>query len=152
MPHIHELIDWTVEAYIVHQDKVLLRLHDKYNIWLGVGGHVELDEDPNHAAVREAKEEVGLDIELFPGNFVETGRTGDYKDIIPPYYMNMHKIGDTHQHIALIYFATTQSADITPENADDKWLWLSKSELEAKTDILPDVKHYGLAALEKLAH
>ena len=64
MPHLHEKIDFTVEVFIVHKNRVLLRLHDKYRIWLSVGGHIELDEDPNQAAIREVKEEVGLDIEL----------------------------------------------------------------------------------------
>ena len=64
MPHIHEKIDFTVEVFIVHKDKVLLRMHDKYKKWMSVGGHIELHEDPVEAAHREVKEEVGLDIEL----------------------------------------------------------------------------------------
>ena len=64
MSHIHDLINFTVEVFIVYQNKVLLRLHDKYNLWLSVGCHIELDEDPNQAAIREVKEEVGLDIVL----------------------------------------------------------------------------------------
>lgn len=53
MAHIHEKIDFTVEVFVVFQNKVLLRKHDKYKIWLSVGGHIELDEDPNQAALRE---------------------------------------------------------------------------------------------------
>src|SRR3989344_1951021 len=34
-------------------------------IWLSVGGHIEHDEDPSQAAIREVKEEVGLDVKLF---------------------------------------------------------------------------------------
>ncbi|MDP2642022.1 MAG: NUDIX domain-containing protein, partial [bacterium] len=64
MPHIHEKIDFTVEVFIVYKDKVLIRKHDKYDKWLAVGGHIELEEDPNQAAVSEEKEEVGLDIKL----------------------------------------------------------------------------------------
>ena len=67
MPHIHEKIDFTSEVFIVYQDKVLLRIHDKYGRWLSIGGHIELDEDPVQAAIREAKEEVGLDIEIEDG-------------------------------------------------------------------------------------
>jgi len=55
MPHIHDKIDFTVEVFVVHQKAVLLRRHDKYKIWLSVGGHIELDEDPNQAAIREVK-------------------------------------------------------------------------------------------------
>jgi ADP-ribose pyrophosphatase YjhB (NUDIX family) len=68
MSHIHEKIDFTVGVFVVYKDKVLLRKHDKYNLWLCVGGHIELDEDPNEAALREVKEEVGLDVTLWNGN------------------------------------------------------------------------------------
>ena len=64
MPHIHEKIDYAADVLIVNDDAVLLRMHDKYNMWLAPGGHVELDEDFAEAAVREAKEETGLDIRL----------------------------------------------------------------------------------------
>jgi len=37
MPHIHEKIDFCAEAYIVYNNKVLLRIHDKLDKWLSVG-------------------------------------------------------------------------------------------------------------------
>lgn len=46
MPHIHEKIDFTVEVFIVHENKVLFRMHDKFKKWMSAGGHIELDEDP----------------------------------------------------------------------------------------------------------
>jgi 8-oxo-dGTP pyrophosphatase MutT (NUDIX family) len=59
MAHIHEKIDFTVDVFVVYRNKVLLRMHEKYHQWLAVGGHVELDEDPNQAALREVLEELG---------------------------------------------------------------------------------------------
>jgi len=53
MSHIHEKIDFTVEVFIVYKNKVLLRMHDKHHRWLSVGGHIELDEDPIQAAMRD---------------------------------------------------------------------------------------------------
>ena len=53
MPHIHDNIDFTAEVFVVYKGRVLLRKHDKYKMWLSVGGHIEPDEDPNQAAVRE---------------------------------------------------------------------------------------------------
>ena len=64
MPHIHEKIDFTVEVFIVYKNKVLLRMHDKHKIWLSVGGHIELDEDPIQAAICEVKEKLGLMLKL----------------------------------------------------------------------------------------
>jgi 8-oxo-dGTP pyrophosphatase MutT (NUDIX family) len=150
-PHIHKLIDWVTEAYIVHQDKVLLRFHEKYDIWLGVGGHVELDEDPNQTTLREVKEEVGLDIELIATTDYKTERvTQGYKDLIPPAFMNMHKINDTHYHLCLIYFAKSNSNKVIPENKDDKWKWLTADEIKSFDNMLEDVRKYSLRALEEV--
>ena len=35
MSHIHELIDYTVNVFIVCKNKVLLRHQDKYDFWGG---------------------------------------------------------------------------------------------------------------------
>jgi ADP-ribose pyrophosphatase YjhB (NUDIX family) len=92
MAHIHELIDYTVEIFIVFEERVLIRLHDKYNIWTCPGGHVELDEHPNLAAVREAKEETGLDVVLYNKHQQYFGERADQKELIPPLFMNIHRI------------------------------------------------------------
>src|SRR5262245_29792113 len=62
--HIHEKIDFTVSIFVVEHRKVLLIHHRNLNQWLPLGGHIELDEDPETAAYREAFEESGLEIEL----------------------------------------------------------------------------------------
>ena len=47
MPHIHDLIDFTVDVFIVNNQRVLLIFHKKHNMWLQIGGHIELNEDPD---------------------------------------------------------------------------------------------------------
>ena len=56
MAHIHEKIDFTVAIFVVHDEKILLIHHRKLDKWLPLGGHIELDEDPEQAALREARE------------------------------------------------------------------------------------------------
>src|SRR3989338_3390899 len=109
MPHIHDKIDFCSETFIVFKNKVLLRKHDKFKIWLSVGGHVELHEDPSEAAVREVKEEVGLDIALYR----EDGKQPDFKDnknrsIVLPQFLNRHSVSNDHEHIVHIYFAKSE--------------------------------------------
>ncbi|MDP2656194.1 MAG: NUDIX domain-containing protein [bacterium] len=155
MPHIHDKIDFVVETYIVYKNTVLLRKHDKYKMWLSVGGHIELHEDPNEAAVREVKEEVGLDVILH----TEEGRQpafGDYdQSLIPPQYLERHHINDIHEHIAFIYFATTQTnvLQLSAEEITEECRWFTKEELESNRDGITDkVQFYALKALEDLSN
>ncbi|MDO8594489.1 MAG: NUDIX domain-containing protein [bacterium] len=148
MSHIHEKIDFTVEVLIVHKDKVLLRMHDKVKKWLGPGGHVELDEDPVEAAIREVKEEVGLDVELVGGQRIGNGSG----DILPPVALNRHHITPTHEHVSLVYFATSKSDSLHPMNESDRsdeCRWCTLEDLE-KMDLLPNTRQYATAALLRL--
>lgn len=152
MSHIHHLVDFTVEVFIVYKNKVLLRKHDKYKIWLSVGGHIELNEDPNQAAIREVKEETGLDIEL-DDNLLETREQDDTKDLIPPYYLNRHHVTDSHEHITFVYFAKAKTSKITQlverERSED-CQWFSKEDIVKNSEIKPNIRHYALKALERL--
>jgi len=149
MPHIHELIDWTVHVFIVHEQKVLLRRHDKYHHWLGVGGHIELDEDPITAAKREVQEEVGLPITI---DGEADCKTYDYdlpnRDLPRPASMNIHHVTPTYQHIDLIYYATSPHTDVTPENQKDVWQWFTAEEITLHPDLRPEIKNHALEALE----
>ena len=149
MPHIHEKIDFVVENFIVHKNKVLLRLHDKFKIWLSIGGHVELDEDPNQAAVREVREEVGLSVKLYDANHLT--KVGDEKDrqLIPPIGLSRHFVSPTHEHICHIYFATSDSDNVIPEKPDDQWKWVTKEEIDS-LGLKPDVAFYAKEALRRL--
>jgi 8-oxo-dGTP pyrophosphatase MutT (NUDIX family) len=151
MAHLHDKIDFTVSVFVVHKDKVLLRMHEKYNLWLGVGGHIELDEDPNEAALRETKEEVGLTIKLL-GNPKSHGEgDGQYRDLVPPKYLNRHSVSPTHEHIDFIYFGLSDSDVVIPENATDTWVWLDKGQLERNEEgIKGDILFYAKSALEAL--
>jgi len=112
MAHIHDLIDFVVSINIVFDGKVLMVHHKKLDHWLPVGGHIELDEDPEQAAVREAKEESGLDIELI-GTKPSFDCPGT-KFLISPAYLDIHDIPPKdHKHIGLVYFARAKTDAIT---------------------------------------
>ncbi len=148
MPHIHEKIDFIVDVFVVHKDTVLLRLHEKYHKWLSVGGHIELDENPNEAALREVKEEVGLEITLIDQERHVRRKDPEYKELIPPAFLNIHKINNTHQHIGMIYFATSENTHVAPERPTDTWKWFTLSELEKnELGISPEIIFYATEAL-----
>ena len=56
--------DFTVATFVVHEGKVLLLRHAKLGKWLPPGGHIEPNELPDEAAVREVWEEAGIRVRL----------------------------------------------------------------------------------------
>ncbi|MBI2663033.1 NUDIX domain-containing protein [Candidatus Woesearchaeota archaeon] len=152
MPHIHDKIDFTVEVFIVYNNKVLLRKHDKYKIWLSIGGHIELEDDPNEAAIREVKEEVGLDIELYSPIDIPNPSDKNYKELIPPFYLNRHRINDNHEHVTLVYFAKSNSdkLKLSDKEITEDCKWFSKEELDNE-ELKDNVRFYANEALKALS-
>ncbi len=151
MPHIHEKIDFTVEVFIVYQNTVLLRMHDKFKQWMSVGGHIELHEDPIEAAHREVKEEVGLEIELVGNPLIFDG-ADHTRELLPPVALNRHRVSATHEHITFVYFARAQSDKTVVTYADDaseECLWCTKEDI-LKMELWSNIKEYALEALKRL--
>jgi ADP-ribose pyrophosphatase YjhB (NUDIX family) len=151
MPHIHDKIDFVSDIYIVNGDAVLLRLHDKYKTWMSPGGHIELDEGPAEAVVREAKEEVGLDV-ILVGEIAPSDEDGE-TEILVPRFLNRHRINDTHEHISFVYFATADSRDFSQGDTElsDHIRWFTAEELDDPAyGIKKRIKMYAKAALNEL--
>jgi 8-oxo-dGTP pyrophosphatase MutT (NUDIX family) len=162
--HIHEKIDFTVAIFVVYDGKILLIHHRKLDKWLPLGGHIELDEDPEAAALREAKEESGLDVELL-GERPPTTSPGT-RALIAPRFLDIHRISETHEHIGMIYWArpkagSARDADRTSprdvpttlaagEHHDIRWC--SLADLEILTPPMSDaVKWYCRKAIEEIS-
>jgi len=152
MAHVHEKIDFTASAYVVFGDKVLLHLHKKAGVWLPPGGHIELNEGPVEAALREIKEETGLDVELV-GNKKSSFQGHEMRnELLPPKFLNRHwyDATKTHEHIDFTYFARATSADIMPEDGV-QMRWFSKEDIEkGVVPLNDDIRIYALAALDEL--
>ena len=149
MAHIHEKIDFTVAIFVVHDAKVLVIHHRNLNRWLPLGGHIELDEDPEAAALREAKEESGLDVELL-GERPPTTAPGT-RALIAPRFLDIHHITDTHEHIGMIYWARPKQGTLTLAAAEHHDIrWCSSSELDRlQPPMSAPVKWYCRKALEE---
>ena len=151
MAHIHEKIDFTVAIFVVHKGKVLLIHHRKLDKWLPLGGHIELDEDPEIAAVREAKEESGLEIELI-GERPPTTEPGT-RALIAPRFLDIHRITATHQHIGMIYWARPRNGALTlspTEHHDIRWC--SNADLDTLLPPMSNaVKWYCRKAIEEVS-
>ena len=151
MAHIHEKIDFTVAIFVVNQGKVLLIHHRKLDKWLPLGGHIELDEDPEMAALREAREESGLEVELL-GERPPTTEPGT-RALIAPRFLDIHRITETHEHIGMIYWARPKKGTLALASAEHHDLrWCSTSELEKLQPTMSKaVQWYCRKAIEEVS-
>lgn len=53
-----------VNVAVIHEGKILLTKRNDFHVWCLPGGRVEEDESVAEAAIRETKEESGIDVEL----------------------------------------------------------------------------------------
>lgn len=96
---------WCATAFVVWRDHLLLHHHAKLGMWLPCGGHVEENELPDDAAVREVLEESGVAVELVGEPAITAPGP---RHLVRPRGIQLEPIAPGHEHIDLIYFARPQ--------------------------------------------
>lgn len=139
---------FTATTYVVYRNRVLLHLHKKLELLLPVGGHIDRDELPEQAALREVKEECGLDVQLYQAK-TPTPAEGVVQ-LHMPMHLLLEDINPHHQHIDFIYYAKALTDQIIPEHGEqDRFMWLSKDEVQEK-EMPANVRMCALEALQLL--
>jgi 8-oxo-dGTP pyrophosphatase MutT (NUDIX family) len=144
---------FTATTYVVHDGRVALHEHDGLGKWLPPGGHVDRDELPHEAALREVREETGLDVDLV----ADRGEFGSPTvDPLPePQHLLLADVNVFdevvgHQHVDMVYYARADSAEIQPADGEQPaadWAWFSPPELDDER-IDSDVCDIGRDAVE----
>ena len=133
---------FTVTGFLSHGGSTALHWH-KLNTWLPPGGHIEKNENPVEAVLREIFEETGIPSELIHSK-------SKYHYQIPPQLPVPETIGiyhlpdgdggmkEQHQHIDYIYFArpTSPKQLELPKAKKDQLQWVSEKILLERTPLL----------------
>ncbi len=121
----YKLIPRTL-VFIFHKNEILLIQHKTKNKfgfgkWNGVGGHIEKGEDPIKAALREVKEETGINLDNLKLRFIALIEDND-------------NLG-----ICLFIFSAESSEKTVKESNEGKLNWFSIKDLEPEivVDDLP---------------
>src|SRR5690606_35022317 len=138
--------DFTVAVFVVHDDRVLLHFHEKLNRWLPPGGHIEPNELPDEAAVREVMEETGVACTLLRGSTLAFDDPALPMQLVTPAGIQLEQIGPNHQHIDLIYYATGE-----PASSMDKVGWFALNEL-GPLDLTEEITVRCRLAIEAADH
>jgi 8-oxo-dGTP pyrophosphatase MutT (NUDIX family) len=94
--------DFTVATFVWWRGRTLLHRHRKLGLWLPCGGHIEPNELPDEAAVREVLEESGVPVELVGERALDIEHP---RQLIRPVGVQLEPIHAGHEHIDLVYFA-----------------------------------------------
>ncbi|WP_255196296.1 NUDIX hydrolase [Halorarius litoreus] len=147
-------------VYPVCDGATLLHEHDRLGMWLPPGGHIDRDELPHEAALRECHEETGLEVDLVaPHGTIESDAARSIPE--PQHFLlediNVHESGQVgHQHVDFVFYGQADTREVDPAGDDEAhpevWEWFTAEELDARAGELPtDVVEVGKRAIETVS-
>lgn len=144
----------TATVYVVNDGATALHEHPRLGITIPPGGHVDRDELPYEAGLREVHEETGLDADLVASVSdidAPAGRALPQPRYRMLYDVDVHPDGRvSHQHIDLVYFARVDRREIEPAGDDepgsDAWAWYASDDLHT-SDLDADTVQIGCEAI-----
>ena len=98
----------TVSGFVVHEGRLALHWHRKNQMWLPAGGHIEANEDPVEATLREIREEFALETEVIRLH-PRVEYPGGPRQVEPPYTLLECPIAPDHVHVDCVYFCRVLS-------------------------------------------
>lgn len=145
---------FTATTYVVNDGATLLHRHRGLEMWLPPGGHVDRDELPHETALRETREETGLEVDLVAE--VDDITSDTVEPLPKPRHVQLADVnihGDTvgHQHVDLVYYARSGSRVVDPDDGEVEagdWEWFTPGGLDGDDRLAPDVREIGQRAIE----
>ena len=144
--------DFTVAVFVIWQNQVLLHEHRKLGKWLPPGGHIDPNELPDQAAIREVFEETGVSVDLIGTDRLEFKPEPDSpRQLTRPRGIQLENITPGHEHIDLIYFARPKrDYDGAILSEDKPFVWCDTAKLTA-LGLGHEVQAWCLLALTELS-
>lgn len=112
--------------------KILLLNHKKLGKWLQPGGHIEQFENPVKAAVREVKEETGLDISFLKDKIDIIAKEGSFLPL-PAFLIEQvipeHNGEPQHYHLDINYVVEVVEQEVKHQKNEALGInWFTKEE------------------------
>jgi 8-oxo-dGTP pyrophosphatase MutT (NUDIX family) len=143
-------LDLTVAWYLFNDNRLLLIHHNKLDKWLPVWWHIDPNETPDYALIREFKEETNLDIKIL--NIPKIKIEGSIiENLATPFYVNTHNVWD-HNHCWFYYICKAKNIDNIKIKKDEisNYKFFTKDEIYSSKEINTDVKNQCLMAFREV--
>jgi len=134
--------------------EVLMMKHKKLGVWLPPGGHIDENELPCDACLREIFEETGVKAEIISSS-PQIGLANDAhcKELAQPFVILLEDIEKTwqHNHIDLVYICRADADALIKNEAEaDDIGWFTPDEVR-KLDTFNNVRRVIAQAAEFMA-
>jgi ADP-ribose pyrophosphatase YjhB (NUDIX family) len=117
--------------------QILMILHNKLQVWLPPGGHIEENELPDDTVLREIFEETGIRVEILSNKQDLELSDNDCKGLKRSFTVFLETIeGDwSHNHIDMVYICTALNDDFAMQKSEASDIgWFSIEQIrELKT-------------------
>lgn len=136
-------------AVLDGKGRVLMIRHRKLGVWLFPGGHVEENETPDDAVLREIFEETGIVAEILPNGEERALEDRAAVCLHQPRYTLLEDIGGKgdHFHIDLVYFCRPVSGHEERSKEETTGIgWFDAQALQT-VDTYENVRYIALKAL-----
>ena len=114
------------------ENQVLMLFHNKLQVWLPPGGHIEENELPDDAVLREIFEETGIKAEILFDKQELTLSDNDCRELKCPFIVLLENIeGDwSHNHIDMVYVCASLNEEITIQKSEASDIgWFSTEQI-----------------------
>jgi 8-oxo-dGTP pyrophosphatase MutT (NUDIX family) len=137
----------TVTGFLVYEGRVLLHWHRRNQMWLPMGGHIEANEDPIEAVLREVKEESGVAAEVIPT--VPAFPFDNIRQRPPPATILLAPVRSCGvaratgwtgpvEHIDLVYYTRPRDGLAGLRTDDLTMRWMDAAAIEANVPFAPE--------------
>ena len=139
----------TVTGFLVHEGRVLLHWHRRNQLWLPMGGHIEPNEDPIQAVLREMEEESGVAAEVMPT--APALPFANIPQLAPPATVLVAPVRSCGaarrlgwegrvEHIDLVYYCRPRAGLAGLRTDDPTMRWLNAAAIEANLPVAPSAE------------
>lgn len=151
---------FTASGLIEYQGRFLLLYHQKLEMWLYPGGHIEANEEPQDALTREIEEETELSVSILSCQLSAGISLALPADTVGELQMPLtilcekipEKEGGQHWHIDMIYLCRAETKQLSKLDGRTDIKWVTPQEAEALScpQELPSLMRRALAVLDAL--